>query len=66
MLVDFCVALKSLSTAERYALLKHHKQPSLSYIYPATLMFASFHPRQMEMESLMITVLKNVFNHLTQ
>ena len=34
---DFCVALKSLSTAERYALLKHHKQPSSSYIYPVTL-----------------------------
>ena len=62
---DFCVALKSLSTAERYALLKHHKQPSLSYIYPVTLMFASF-PKMNGMESLMITVLKNVFNHLTQ
>ena len=34
---DFCVALKSLSTAERYTLLKHNKQPSSSYIYPVTL-----------------------------
>ena len=34
---DFCVALKSLSTAERYSLLKHHKQPSSSHIYPVTL-----------------------------
>ena len=31
------MALKSLSTAERYALLKHNKQPSSSYIYPVTL-----------------------------
>ena len=31
-------------------------------------MFVSFHPRRMEMESLMESqyVLKNVFNHLTQ
>ena len=28
-------------------------------------MFASFHPRRMEIESLMESVLKNVFNHLT-
>ena len=31
------MALKSLSTAERYTLLKHNKQPSSSHIYSVTL-----------------------------